>query len=121
MKKLVYDKFVVSVDEPYVAWEVVRKIGQPVKLKGFRNDEIKNIRELDQQWECWTLSGDDIRVVAERNGINPKDISDEQLEEIARTFKKDMEWACEDWVEWLAEAIRQHVSKGDKSSSNRKT
>lgn len=109
MKKLIYDGVVVSVRQPHQAWDVVRKLGQPSAVKGFREQEIRDIRGLDQQWECWTLSGDDIREIARRNGIAPNKITDEQLDEIACRFKKAMEWGCLDWDLWLQDIVQEEL------------
>ncbi len=49
------------------------------------------------EWECWTLSKEDIDLVAVRAGINPSILTSDDYREIARQFKEGLQWANENW------------------------
>ena len=61
------------------------------------------------EWFCWTLSKEDIDHVAQRLGINPKTFTDDDYEEIGRTFIKGFGWSNEEWELILEEAINLHT------------
>ena len=61
----------------------------------------------DKEWVCWTLCQPEIDHVAAALGIPVKDLSLADYDEIARQFRKGLNWALDDWEEILAEAVRQ--------------
>ncbi len=48
-------------------------------------------------WECWTLSKEDIDLVAVRAGIDHSMLTPDDYQEIARQFKEGLQWANENW------------------------
>ena len=49
-----------------------------------------------QEWQCWNLSIGDIKEAAKRAGLRAEELSADDCFEIARRFKKGMEWALDD-------------------------
>lgn len=65
---------------------------------------------MSKTWECWTLSIEDIEKIAKETGRDIKEFSEEDLNEIARKFKKGIEWSVYDaWEGILKEAIEDVV------------
>ena len=58
---------------------------------------------------CSTLSKEDIDHVAQRLGINPKKFTDDDYEEIGKTFIKGFGWSNETWEDILEEAVNLHT------------
>ena len=70
------------------------------------------------QWECWTLSIEDIREAAKRVGVPAERLSADDCFEIASRFKKGMAWAMDDWLEMLKETVEQVWKKNEEARQN---
>lgn len=62
---------------------------------------------MGKKWECWVLSEEDIEDKCKELGIDFEELTGNQIEEIARGFKKDFEDFCEDWDLILGRAIQE--------------
>jgi len=60
-----------------------------------------------RKWVAWTLCEEDIWLLAKDMGI--RQLTEEQVEDIARGFIKGFEWANDDWGCVMEEAIREVV------------
>jgi len=58
-----------------------------------------------KEWECWTLSYEDIQEAAQEQEIDLSSFDREDLDEVARRFTSGLEFALEDWLEILKEAL----------------
>ena len=58
------------------------------------------------EWQCWTLSIEDIKEAAKRAGLPAEKLSADDCFEIARRFKNGMEWALIDWLEILTDSVQ---------------
>ena len=66
---------------------------------------------MEKQWHIWTLSEGDIEMVCERMNVDFRSLSEDEIESIARFFRKGFEFANEDWEDILVEAIREAIGK----------
>ncbi|MDP2755500.1 MAG: hypothetical protein Q8P40_14075, partial [Nitrospirota bacterium] len=86
-------------------------LGIPVKCKlcgaegveWYKHSHVE-IRQQERTWDCYTLSEDDIKEVAERKGMNLEGID---LEDVISSIKKGIEWALDNRDEIIEEGIRQ--------------
>lgn len=53
------------------------------------------------------MSKGDIDLVAHKADVKVKEFTDDNYEEIARNFIKGFEWANEEWVDILEDAIKE--------------
>lgn len=67
-------------------------------------DKVKFAKNGGRNWECYLLSEDDIKEVAERKGISLEGID---FEDVIHYIKKGIEWALDNRDEIIADAIRQ--------------
>jgi len=58
-----------------------------------------------QRWECWTLSYEDIQEAAQESEIDLSKLDQDDLDEVVRRFTSGLEFALEDWLEVLKEAL----------------
>lgn len=110
--ELIYDFFAVKANDKWVAKELVRKLGHPNQISASK-DVIDEILHLDREWSCWTLSEGDIRTVARRMKIDNNKLSDDNIAEIARKFKRALEFNAEDWTDWLKESINETIEENN--------
>ena len=61
-----------------------------------------------KEWECWTLSQEEIEQQAVRMGLDPVKFTEHDLEVIADYFKDMLGSSFDDWPEILGEAITLH-------------
>jgi hypothetical protein len=59
--------------------------------------------KMEKEWECWTLTETEIMHTASEMGF--KKLTSQQIEDIARRFRKGVSWALDDHEEILKEAI----------------
>ncbi len=69
-----------------------------------------------KQWECWTLSHDDIQEAAQELEIDLSVLDQKDLDEIARRFTSGLEFVLKDWLEILKEALELVWNEKNKAS-----
>ena len=71
------------------------------------------------EWNCWTLCREDIDQIARRLGVNPKNLIEDDYENIARKFIKGFGWSNEGWEAILKEAVTLHMAEKNTGKKNR--
>ena len=67
-------------------------------------DTVEATHNRDE-WICWVLSKADIELIAKKVGVNSRSLTEDNCDDIARSFIKGFEWANENWALILEDAI----------------
>lgn len=78
-----------------------------MKIKDPTNEKYE---KNEHKWCCWKLDESEIRNIAEKNGYDFTQFTNQQIEQIVERFKSwlyqsEFEW----WEEWLKKSVKEVI------------